>query len=89
VDAEIGLETTFDIIVRLSEKCRYSDCTHSHEKGCAVIEALEKGEIDANAYHNYLKIEKEKVHFETSLSERKKKEKVFGKNGKRLLQKEN
>ncbi|MGD9993174.1 MAG: ribosome small subunit-dependent GTPase A [Salinivirgaceae bacterium] len=79
VDAEIGLETTFDSIVRLSEKCRYSDCTHSHEKGCAVIEALEKGEIDANAYHNYLKIEKEKVHFETSLSERKKKEKVFGK----------
>jgi ribosome biogenesis GTPase len=35
-------------------QCRYHNCTHVHEPGCAVLEALENGEIAPSRYHNYL-----------------------------------
>jgi ribosome biogenesis GTPase / thiamine phosphate phosphatase len=78
-DTASGLEITFDMIVRLSQKCKFKDCTHTGEVGCAVLEAVEKGEIDQASYENYLKMEREKAHFESTVSERRKKEKVFGK----------
>ncbi len=74
-----GPEPVFDKISVLSTKCRFKDCTHTSETGCAVLEAIETGELDNNSYQNYLKIEREKVHFETTVAERRKKEKVFGK----------
>lgn len=78
-DPSHGLETTFDQIVRLSGECRYADCTHTVETGCAVRQAVESGEIDKSSYENYLKMEKEKEHFESSVEERRKKDKAFGK----------
>jgi len=78
-DNSAGLEITFESIVEYSEHCRFNDCTHVHEKGCAIIEAVESGEIDKDAYTNFLKMEKEKIHFESDYLERKKKDKDFGK----------
>lgn len=78
-DTSSGLETTFDKIIKLSENCRYKDCSHRNETGCSVIEAVENGEIDRESYENYLKMEREKIHFESSLAERRKKDKDFGK----------
>lgn len=78
VDSGHGLETTFDIIFGLSKNCKFNDCTHTGEIGCLVLEALERGEIDKNSYENYLKMEKEKNHFESSVLEKRKKEKDFG-----------
>ncbi len=78
-DSDGGLETTFDEIIRLSEKCKFKDCTHTGESGCAVTEAVEQGEIDKNSYENFLKMEREKAHFESSVAERRKKDKQFGK----------
>lgn len=78
-DSGSGLETTFDRIITLSENCKFKDCTHIHEIDCAVIEAVQNGEIDENSYKNYLKMEKEKAYFESTVAERRKKEKVFGK----------
>jgi ribosome biogenesis GTPase len=40
----------------LMHNCRYSDCSHTREPGCAVIKAFEAGEINASRYHNYLNI---------------------------------
>jgi len=40
----------------LMHLCRYSDCTHSHEPGCAVLKALEEGHINPSRYDNYLSI---------------------------------
>lgn len=74
-----GLENTFDQISRLSRKCKYKDCTHTGEDACAVIEALVNGELDNSSYENYLKMERERSHFESTLAQRKKKEKDFGK----------
>jgi ribosome biogenesis GTPase / thiamine phosphate phosphatase len=79
VDTAFGLETTFDMIFSLSQNCRFKDCTHTNETGCSVLEAVEKGEIDKGSYENYLKIKKEKTHFESSVVERRKKDKDFGK----------
>jgi ribosome biogenesis GTPase len=78
-DTGSGLETTFDKIVRYAQKCKFKDCTHIHETGCAVLEALEKGDIYEKAYENYLKLKREKAHFESSVAEKRKKEKQFGK----------
>jgi ribosome biogenesis GTPase len=78
-DAKQGLEDTFDIIFRLSGECKYKNCTHIHESGCAVLEAVEGGEIDRESYENYLKLEREKVYFESSVADKRKKDKDFGK----------
>lgn len=78
-DTSGGLETTFDKILSFAEYCKFSDCTHTTETGCSVTEAVKNGEIENEAYENYLKMEREKAHFETSLEEKKKKEKIFGK----------
>jgi ribosome biogenesis GTPase len=74
-----GLENTFNIIARLSEHCKFKNCTHVHESGCAVIEAVEDGRMDTDYYKNYLKIQKEKAHFESSVAEKRKKDRDFGK----------
>lgn len=79
VDTAYGLENTFDMIFSLSQNCKFKDCTHTSETGCSVLEAVEKGEIDRSSYENYLKMEKEKTHFESSVVERRKKDKDFGK----------
>lgn len=79
VDTAFGLEATFDKITELAQHCKFQDCTHTSETGCGVLEALEKGEIDPGSYDNYLKMVKEKAHFESSVYERRQKDKVFGK----------
>jgi len=78
-DTEGGLETTFDMIVTLSKHCKFKDCTHTTESGCNVIEAVEKGELNRNSYENYLRMEREKAFFESTVAERRRKEKIFGK----------
>lgn len=78
-DTSSGLETTFDKIISLSQKCKFKDCTHSNEIGCSVLEAVEKGEIDIKSYENYLKMVREKAHFESTVEEKRKKDKEFGK----------
>lgn len=79
VDSSSGLEITFDVIMRYSQHCKFKDCTHTNEIGCSVIEAVEKDEIDRLSYENYIKMEKEKTYFESSVADRRKKDKDFGK----------
>jgi len=78
-DASIGLEQTFENIFQLSLNCKFKDCTHIHEAGCAIIQAVENGELDKSSYENYLKLEREKAHFESTITERREKDKDFGK----------
>jgi len=79
VDTSGGLETTFERIIDLSQNCKFKDCTHTNEIGCAVIKAVENGEMDQKSYENFLKMEREKEHFASTLEERRKKDKDFGK----------
>lgn len=78
-DNTSGIEITFDDITKLAQNCKFHDCTHINEKGCALIEAVENGDIDKESYTNYLKLERERAHFESSVKEKKNKDKNFGK----------
>lgn len=78
-DTSGGLETTFDIIFTLAQRCKFKDCTHTAETGCAVLEAIEKDELEPGLLENFRKMQREKSFFETSVTERKKKERIFGK----------
>ncbi len=78
-DSASGLEITFDNIIALSRNCKFSNCTHTTEPGCAVIAAVERGEIDKALYENYLKMDRERKHFESTVAEKRKKDKDFGK----------
>ena len=62
--ADEGLNQTFSEFEELASQCRYSDCTHTHETNCAVLEALEKGIISQQSYDNYLKLRKELSYLE-------------------------
>jgi ribosome biogenesis GTPase len=44
----------------LSKECRYGNCTHTHEPGCAVLEALERGELAPSRYQSYLSMLEDK-----------------------------
>jgi len=74
-----GLNETFSEIITLSEECHFSDCSHSGEKGCAVLDAVEKGQLSTERYQNYLKMSKESTYNEMSYLEKRKKDKQFGK----------
>ena len=74
-----GLEITFDKILEISKNCKFNDCTHTNEKDCAILKAVENREIDSESYLNFLKMERERDFFESSVEERKKKDKDFGK----------
>jgi len=78
-DSSGGLEITFDMIVSLSKNCRFKDCSHTSEVGCSVLEAVENGEIDKSSYENYLKMEREKAHFDATVAEKRNRDKLFGK----------
>ena len=74
-----GLDDAFNEIAELSEQCRYKDCTHTVEKGCAILKAVEKEQISKERYDNYIKLYKESVFNELSYYERRQKDKKFGK----------
>lgn len=79
INEDQGIENTFDQIIEIARQCKFKDCTHTTEKGCAVIMAVMSGELDEHRYQNYLKMEKENTFLKSTLEERRRKEKSFGK----------
>jgi ribosome biogenesis GTPase len=79
IGAESGLTDTFKEIEDLTARCRYNDCTHASEKGCAVTAALEDGKISTERYQSYMKLRKESIYYEMSYLEKRNKDKQFGK----------
>ena len=58
-DSGGGIDTAFADLEALSRACRYSDCTHNSEPGCAVRKALEDGTLDRARWNSYLKLKTE------------------------------
>ncbi len=57
-----GLHAAFEEIEVVAGSCRFRDCTHQHEPGCAVREALEQGSLDHGRYQHYEKLQRELRH---------------------------
>jgi len=56
---EEALDTAFADVAELAAKCRFSDCTHDHEPGCAVQAALEDGRLAPERWESYRKLQAE------------------------------
>jgi ribosome biogenesis GTPase len=56
IDADEGVSTVFDDIERLAQDCRFNDCSHAHEPGCAVQAALQSGALDAGRWAHFQKL---------------------------------
>ncbi len=69
---EEGLKRTFDDIEGLAAQCRFNDCKHNSEPGCAVRRALEDGSLDADRFGNYLKLQKELKHLSVRQNQKEK-----------------
>lgn len=62
-----------------AKSCRFKDCEHVNEPGCAVLEAVNSGVLDHKVYESYLKLRREAWHFSTSEHEKRKRDKSFSK----------
>ncbi|HAA10475.1 MAG TPA: ribosome small subunit-dependent GTPase A [Cytophagales bacterium] len=85
-DSQEGLEKTFEQIYDLIDECKFNDCTHTTEKGCAVLAALEAGDLDEDVYQNYMRLEREQAHYAATVHERREREKSMGKLYKSIIQ---
>jgi ribosome biogenesis GTPase len=77
--ASTGIDNVFDEVVDLAKNCKYADCTHTQESGCAVLEAVKTKKLDEEKYLNYIKLKKETEYYEMTDIERKGKDRKFGK----------
>ncbi|MFH2036334.1 MAG: ribosome small subunit-dependent GTPase A [Candidatus Zixiibacteriota bacterium] len=69
-DNQDGLSKTFSDIEELVGHCKFTDCQHNSEPGCAVKAAIEIGELDAHRFNNYLKLQKEMKYLEARKDQR-------------------
>ena len=76
--AEGGVEDSFSDVYELGNACRFADCTNTREPGCAVLAALETGELSEDRHRSYLKLRKETEFHDMTYVERRKKDRDFG-----------
>lgn len=69
-----GSSSTFADISRFADECRFSDCSHTSEPGCAVRHALKEGLIDRDSYENFLIIQNESMGKEELVARKREKE---------------
>lgn len=64
-DAGAGVEEAFEDVSALAARCRFNDCAHEGEPGCAVAAALEDGSLAPERFESYRKLQRELQHLET------------------------
>jgi len=89
IGASEAVEDSFSNIRDLVLTCRFSDCTHTQEPGCAIRKALKAGELDADQFQSYLKLKKETDFNDLSYIDKRKKDKNFGKLIKNVMKHKN
>jgi len=73
-----GLDDAFADVGEHAQHCRFADCSHASEPGCAVRAAIERGALSEEHLQNYLKLRKESAFHDSSYVERRKKDREFG-----------
>lgn len=77
--AETGLAKSYANITTLASRCRFQDCSHTGEPGCAVLAAIQAGEISQESLNGFLKLKQEASFNDMSYAEKRKKDRDFGK----------
>jgi ribosome biogenesis GTPase len=73
-----GIAEEFADIVELATRCRFRDCSHADEPGCAVRAAVEQGDLNPGRCQSYLKLLRESEHLDASYAERRRRDRDFG-----------
>jgi len=89
IAVDAGLDETFSDIVELALNCKFTNCTHVNEKGCAILTAISQGELSEKRYQNYLKMKNESAFNDMSYYEKRQKDKNFGKMIKSVIKSKN
>ncbi|MFZ2099362.1 MAG: ribosome small subunit-dependent GTPase A [Oricola sp.] len=84
-DVQSGIGDVFSDVVGIAESCRFRDCAHESEPGCAVNEAIATGTLDSDRVRRWKKLVAEEAHNTATLAERRAREKSFGKMVKRIV----
>jgi ribosome biogenesis GTPase len=85
VDVQSGIDDVFAEISLLANDCRFADCTHSSEPGCAVLSAVDAGTIDADRVKRWRKLTREDALNRESIAERRARGKATGRLYKSIL----
>ena len=85
IDIKEGLNITYDEVTTFAKDCLFNNCTHTHEKKCGVLAAVENKKLSQKRYDNYIKLRKEATYHSMSYLDKRRKDKDFGKMIKRVL----
>ncbi|ODB92138.1 ribosome small subunit-dependent GTPase A [Candidatus Thiodiazotropha endoloripes] len=77
-DCEQGIEESFSDITSLAEQCRFSDCAHQGEPGCAVESAIEQGKLDQRRLLNYQKLMREQQQNSATIAQKRARDRALG-----------
>ena len=78
-NVQTGIDDVFAEISALAENCRFADCTHESEPGCAVQRAVDRGEVEAARINRWRKLTREEAINRESIAERRARGKSLGK----------
>ena len=84
-ECDQGVNSTFAEITALVNQCRFSNCQHDKEPGCAVQRAISQGKLNARRLSSYQKLLREQQFNSATLAEKRAKDKRFGKMIKSVL----
>ena len=79
LSAGAGIDDSFADITALAAACRFADCSHNNEPGCAIRGAIETDELNLGHYQSYLKLRAESAFNELSYADKRNKDRAFGK----------
>jgi ribosome biogenesis GTPase / thiamine phosphate phosphatase len=75
---DAGVREVFDDIGMLARQCRFRDCSHSGDDGCAVAAAVATGQLDSRRLTSYLKLQREAANAARTVRERRERERHWG-----------
>lgn len=84
-DAESGVAQTFDDVVTLAAGCRFADCSHEEEPGCAVRAAIAAGSFDERRLRNYKKLLREQARHSETIAEQRHRTRQFARRVRRVV----
>jgi ribosome biogenesis GTPase len=83
---EDGVRAVFDDIEALAHACRFRDCTHESESGCAVRSAIDSGQLDERRFRSFQKLQREAANATRTLHERRERDRKFGRMAKTIME---